>query len=197
MRVEVTIDLVCVWSYLSYARFQRVAGEYRDGGGELDVVFRPFQLDPTATSEGVPKHEVERRYFGADFDAEAAVAELNVLGADVGVSFGRHTIWTNTFEAHRLISVASDQGLGEQMVERLFRAQNTDEVNIADRSVLTRLAAEVGVRWSDAGANAVRAELDKVRRSGIRGVPVFAFDGAVPLVGSQSERAFRQALGGS
>jgi predicted DsbA family dithiol-disulfide isomerase len=177
MRVDVTIDLVCVWSYLSYTRFQRVVGAFRDLGSEIEVVFRPFQLDPSATTAGEPKRDVERRYFGPDFDADAAVAELNELGSELGIGFGHDTVWSNTFDAHRLIAMASDQGVGEEMVARLFRAHHAEELNVADRDVLTKLAAEVGVTWRHGGEARLRAELEQVRRSGIRGIPVFTFDG--------------------
>lgn len=43
MKVEFTHDIACVWSALGYARFQRAAEEYRAGGGELEVVFRPYR----------------------------------------------------------------------------------------------------------------------------------------------------------
>jgi predicted DsbA family dithiol-disulfide isomerase len=193
--VEITFDVGCTWSYLAYARFQRAAARFRDGGGTLDVAFRPFQLDPGASPEGEPKREVHRRHFGADFDHEGAMDEMSALGADLGLAFGHDAVWADSFEAHRLVAVASAQGRGEAVVERLFRAHHAEGLNIGDEAVLRRLAEETGVAWSDDGADGVRAELARVRADGIRGVPVFAFAGSrVPLVGDQSEAALDAAL---
>ncbi|NYJ34809.1 DsbA family protein [Nocardiopsis aegyptia] len=193
--VEITFDVGCTWSYLAYTRFQRAAARFRDEGGVLDVAFRPFQLDPGASPHGEPKREVHRRHFGADFDHEGAMDEMSALGADLGLVFGHDAVWADSFEAHRLVAVASAQGHGEAMVERLFRAHHSEGLNIGDEAVLRRLAQETGVAWSAAGADGVRAELARVRADGIRGVPVFAFSGTrVPLVGDQSEAALDAAL---
>lgn len=194
MNVQITIDIVCVWSYLAYRRFQHVLAEVRSGGASIDVHFRPFQLDPRATVSGEPKRELERKLFGPDFDPAAAVADLNALGADRGAAFASDAVWSNTFEAHRLIAVASAQALAEPMVERLFRAHHAEGANIAHRATLQGLADDAGVDWSDDLADQTRAALDAVRHEGTRGVPVFAIDGTRPLVGDQSEEAFHAAL---
>ncbi|GAA1555185.1 DsbA family oxidoreductase [Actinomadura kijaniata] len=185
MRIEMVLDVPCVWSYFAFARFQRAAARFRERGGELETVFLPFQLRPDATVEGEPKVAVLRRAFG---DAtEDAIAGITAKAADEGLTF-RHAgaVMSSTFEAHRLIAVASEQGRGAAMVERLFRAHHTDELNVADPAVLRRLAAEAGVEWSDAKAGETRAALERVRASGIRGVPVFYVDGR-RLGGAQSE----------
>ncbi|MGK5553467.1 DsbA family oxidoreductase [Actinomadura kijaniata] len=185
MRIEMVLDVPCVWSYFAFARLQRAAARFRERGGELEVAFLPFQLQPDATVEGEPKVAALRRAFG---DAtEDAVAGITAKAADEGLTF-RHAgaVMSNTFEAHRLIAVASEQGRGEAMVERLFRAHHTDELNVADPAVLRRLAAEAGVVWSDAKAGETRAALERVRASGVRGVPVFSVDGR-RLVGARSE----------
>jgi predicted DsbA family dithiol-disulfide isomerase len=80
------------------------------------------------------------------------------------------------------------------MVERLFRAHHTDELNIADEDTLAALAAETGVQWSGEGAEQTRAEIDRVRRAGVRGVPVFRFGDGPALTGAQSEQDLLAAL---
>ncbi|MFC7722252.1 DsbA family oxidoreductase [Nonomuraea recticatena] len=191
--VQFVADIPCVWSYFGYTRLRRVLARFRAQGGRADVVFRPYQLDPDATVAGEPKMEVLRRAFGQD--AASAVAAITAKAETEGLRL-RHdkAVYSNTFEAHRIIAVAARQGLGEEMAERLFRAHHTDELNVADVDTLKGLAAETGVRWSDEGADELRAELDRVRRSGVRGVPVFQFPGRPPLTGAQSEQALQAAL---
>ncbi|MFI0448981.1 DsbA family protein [Actinomadura sp. 6N118] len=185
MRVEIVLDVPCVWSYFAFNRFQRVAARVREAGGELEVGFLPFQLAPEATPEGELKVDVLRRSFG-DGTADA-ITGITAKAAEEGLVF-RHerAVFSNTFEAHRLIAVASAQGKGEEMVERLFRAHHTDELNVGDVGVLRSLAEEVGVTWSDEGAEELRAELERVRGLGVRGIPVFLVEGR-ELVGAQSE----------
>lgn len=191
--VQFVFDIPCVWSYFGFTRLQRALARFRADGGRADVVLLPFQLDPGASVAGEPKLEVLRRAFGAD--APAAVARITAMAAEEGLRF-RHenAIYSNTFEAHRLIAVAARQGLGEEMTERLFRAHHTDELNIADLDTLKALAAETGVRWSDEGAEETRDALELVRNSGVRGVPVYRFAGRPALTGAQSEQALLAAL---
>jgi predicted DsbA family dithiol-disulfide isomerase len=191
MDVEFVFDVPCVWSYFAYARFQRAAARIRAEGGEVGVRFRPFQLDPRATADGEPKIDVLRRAFGAG--ADDAVAGIESKAASEGLTFRhRHAVWSDTLPAHRLIAVAARQGRGEAMVERLFRAHHTDELNIADPATLRRLADEVGVAWQD-GDDDVRAELARVRAEGVRGVPVFRIAGRT-LNGALSEETLYQAM---
>ncbi|MFC6886694.1 MULTISPECIES: DsbA family oxidoreductase [Actinomadura] len=194
MRVEIVLDVPCVWSYFAFTRFERVAERFRARGGVLDVGFLPYRLAPDATVEGEPKTEVLRRAFGDG--TSDAIAGITAKAAEEGLTF-RHegAVMSNTFDAHRLIAVASAHGRGEAMVERLFRAHHTDALNVADPATLRSLAAEIGVPWSDgAAAGETRAALERVRASGVRGVPVFLIGGRPPLAGAQSEEALAAEL---
>ena len=185
---------MCVHSYVGFARLLRAVRRHRAGGGEAETVLRPFQLRPEASPAGEPLFEVHRRDRGEA--AARAIASDTSLGAADGLelNLGR-AVFTSTFEAHRLLAQASAQGRGETMAGLLFRAYFTDGLHIADRAVLDRLAAEAGVVTSDDGAAELRAELDRVRRLGIRSVPVFRFEGGPVLEGEQSEEALLAALG--
>ena len=57
---------------------------------------------------------------------------------------------TNTFDAHRVIALASTQGLGDETSERLFRAYFSEGELVSDHQRLSELAGDVGVRDVDA-----------------------------------------------
>lgn len=192
-KVEIVLDPACVWSYLAYTRFTRVALRYRAGGGLLEVTFRPFQVDPDAPVAGEPLRDVLGRQFGAAADERKSA--LTALAAREGIEVDfENSLHTNTFDANRLIAQAAGQDLGEQMVARLFRAYQVEGLNVADLNTLAKLATEVGVTMTDGGAGELRAELGRVRRSGIAGVPVFVFEGGSTLSGAQSEDNLSEAL---
>jgi predicted DsbA family dithiol-disulfide isomerase len=197
MNVEMVLDVACGWSYLSFARFERALSRYREQGGKVEVTFLPFQLDPHAPTGGQPEPllDVLRHKFGAN--AVEDTQRFAAMAKSDGLQFNYdRAVHSNTFDAHRLITLATRQGMGEQMVERLFRAHYTDGLDVGDPGTLARLAAEVGVTVQDpaAGTTEVRAGLDKVRRMGVRGVPVFRFEGGPTLSGAQSEEALYDAL---
>ncbi len=192
-RVEAVLDFVCVHSYRGFVRFLRAARRHRADGGEVETVLRPFRLAPEASFTGEPLFEVHKRDRG-EAVARAIAADTSLGAADgLEVNLGR-AVFVNTFEAHRLLARASGAGRGEEMAERLFRAYFTDGLHIADRTVLDRLAAEVGVVPGAGGEAELRAELDRVRELGVRSVPVFRFDDGTVLEGERSEEAFLAAL---
>ncbi|GHH30531.1 DsbA family oxidoreductase [Streptomyces lanatus] len=195
LRVEIALDLTCVHSYLGFNRFQRVAARHRAAGGGLDVVFLPFQVSPEAPPEGRPLSEVHLAFFGSAEQAARATAGMAAVGAQDGLELNfERAVHVNTFEAHRLLATAAHQGLGEPMAERLFRAYLTEGLNIGDRAVLDRLAAETGVRPTPDGAEELRAELTRVRALGISSVPQFRFTDTILLAGAQPEEALQRAF---
>jgi predicted DsbA family dithiol-disulfide isomerase len=98
---------------------------------------------------------------------------------------------TNTFDAHRVIALASSQGLGEAMSERLFRAYFSEGDLISDHARLSALAGEVGVSdvdalWEgDAFSDEVRADELAAQELGISGVPAFLVDAKFMVSGAQ------------
>lgn len=195
--VEFVLDLICVHSYLAFTRFARAARRFRESGGELEVVFRPFLIAPEAPATGRPLFEVHKAAFGEE-TARAITADKS-FGAEDGLDIDfERAIHTNTFDAHRLLAAAAAQGSGEAMAERLFRAYMTDGLNIGDPGTLDRLAAEVGVEPAkDGGAGdgaAVREEINSMRRLGVTSVPLLFFKEGPTLSGAQPEDAYLKAL---
>ena len=47
MRVEIWSDVVCPWCYIGKRRFEQALANF-DGRDDVEIVFKPFQLDPTA-----------------------------------------------------------------------------------------------------------------------------------------------------
>jgi predicted DsbA family dithiol-disulfide isomerase len=193
VKLRLVFDIPCVWSYFAYARLQRALTCFRAAGGRAELTFRPYQLAPDATVEGQLKVDVLRRAFGDD--AQHSIARIAALAAHEGLTFHpERAVHSNTTQAHRLIAVASDQGRGEDMAERLFRAHHTDQLNLADLPTLKTLAAEIGVGWRDDGIERIREELESTRSLGVHGIPIFQFEGRPALIGAPSEDALLTAL---
>lgn len=154
---------------------------------------RPFQLDPDASHEGEPMIPMLERKFGPNAAqmvqrvAGVAAADGLAMDYDKGVS-------ANTFEAHRLIELATRQGRGGEMAERLFRAHFAEGRNVADPAVLAELAAETGVEDTGEGAEQVREQIVRARSLGITGVPLFLFEGKFAVSGAQPQEAFDAAI---
>lgn len=188
MKVEFTHDIACVWSALGYARFQRAAEEHRAGGGELEVVFRPYQT--AVSSVGTPPSRGHLRpapAVRAEQIARAAAADGLVVNLD-------RIVPAHTTHAHRLIALAAAHGTAEDMTARLYRAYFSDGLDIGDANVLRSLAFAIGVRWnSEKGGERPRAEPARSAHADPR-VPVFRFPDGTVLVGAVSLAALRSEL---
>jgi predicted DsbA family dithiol-disulfide isomerase len=127
---------------------------------------------------------------------------VKIAAAD-GLAFDfTHIRPGNTFDAHRLLHLAREQGLGDALKERLFAAYLEQGKAIGDAQTLLALASEVGVDvdraqavlQGDAYANEVREEQREAHEMGVNGVPFFVFGRAYAVSGAQPAELILQAL---
>ena len=202
--IEVFSDVVCPWCYIGKRRLEQALAEFPHAG-DVQVLFRSFQLDPSTPEDSeLSLEEMLSAKFGTSRDdARAMNQRVSDIAAAVGLHYhlaAAHT--ANTFDAHRLLHFAGTQGRQAELKERLMRAYFTEGRRIGDPAVLTEMAAEVGldhgaaaaVLAADDYADDVRADLALARRFGANGVPFFVFDRRYGISGAQETDVFRQVL---
>lgn len=203
MKVEIYSDVVCPWCYLGKARFERALAAFPQGEG-VEVVYRPFQLDPSAPNEPRPHREALAAKFGpraADMDAR--IAEL---GAAEGLTFAfDDALENNTLLAHRLLRFALDEYGADAQVRlkgRLMADHFSDGKDVGDPEHLTEAAAAEGLDPARVSAflagdelrAEVLAEIEEARALGITAVPTFVFEGKWAVQGGQETSTFLQVL---
>jgi predicted DsbA family dithiol-disulfide isomerase len=202
MTVDVVSDVVCPWCYVGKRRLEVALDSVDDL--DVEVRWRPFQLDPTIPPEGKDRQEYFLEKFG-DLSRVAAIHErLKELGDGVGIRFAfeRITRSPNTLDAHRLIRWASIEGLGEAVVEKLFSLYFEDGADLGDHDVLVEAAVAAGLSGDlvrrlldgDADREAVQEEIATAQRIGVTGVPCFIIDGRYAVMGAQEPEAIIAAL---
>jgi predicted DsbA family dithiol-disulfide isomerase len=198
VKVEIFSDIACPWCYVGKKRFERALSEF-EGKDEVEVAYRPFQLDPTLPVEperAVPATPVLEARFGPGL--KSAHQRLEQLGAPLGIDFQwNKVLLTNTLKAHRLVWQAERAGGAElqaRVKEALLKANFTDGVNLADDEALGAIAAANGLPASTDGEAEVRAMVDTARQLGITGVPTFVFDGKYAVSGAQEVATFLNVL---
>ncbi len=200
--VDVWSDVACPWCYLGKHRLETAI----DASGEdVQVTWHSFQLDPTIPrGEHTPHSEALAKKFQAPVEKIQAMNQRLVdLGAAEGLkyNFDRY-IQANTRDAHRVIHFAQENGLGNQMKDRLMRGQFTEGAIVDDADQLVAMAAEVGLHAdevremlaTDAYDDAVQADIDEAAALGATGVPFFVFDRAFAVSGAQPVETFVEAL---
>ena len=200
LTVEIWSDVVCPWCYVGKRRFEKAlaAFAHRD---EVEVTWRSFELDPNAPPErkASSAEHLAGKYGMSVEQAERSNAQMTELAAAEGLEYHLdRTRGGNSFDAHRLIQLAKDQGLQDEMKERLMRAYFTEGESISDGETLVRLALEVGLdpRGLADGAygDAVRADEEMASRIGIQGVSFFVLNRRYGVSGAQPAELMLQAL---
>jgi predicted DsbA family dithiol-disulfide isomerase len=202
VRIEIWSDVVCPWCYLGLERLRRALQRY-DDAGDVELVFRPYQLDPSAPHEATPVIDTYVRKFGGPDNAFRIIEDMTAMAAAEGLEFNLdRALRVNTFDAHRLGEFAAARGMGVAMHERLLKAYFTDALDVGDLDVLADLAGQVGLDRGDArgwlatdgGVVEVREGLAEAAELGITAVPTFVIDRRFLVPGAQDPDTFLQIL---
>lgn len=214
IRVEIWSDVVCPWCYIGKRRFES-ALEQLDGEIDLDIAYRPYQLDPRAApGNTTPVFEAYSRKFGGPDQAQAVIDRVTEAAAGDGLAFRMDlALRANTLLAHRLLWWAEQDDAPfhqHPLKERLLQAYFMDGLDIGDPDVLADLAAEVGGEVagevaadraaiiefleSERGRAEVADYLDQAADAGITGVPTYVINGQWAIPGAQDPETFVNVL---
>jgi predicted DsbA family dithiol-disulfide isomerase len=191
--VHIYSDVICPWCYVGMKRFE-AALKLIERPTELAVTWRPFELNPTMPAAGMDRKTYLEAKFGSGAAMDSMLDHVREAGRQAGIEFAFDRIrrTPNTFDAHRLIWLAQQQGRQGEMVERLFRGYFVEGMDLNDRGALAQLSSETGMdrdavaAWlaSQDGVNEVRGEEQMGLKLGIRAVPHFSIDGRPGLSGA-------------
>lgn len=202
LQVEVVFDLVCPWCYLGTRRLRRALRARPDI--LVEIVWRPFLLNPDIPAAGLPRQEFLTRKFGGEERARRLHATIAELGLAEGVPFRFDRIrrMPSSLDAHRLVRFAAREGLGEPMVDALFHGHFAEGADLGHMDTLIQLGTRVGLdggsvhRFLESGgdADAVHAENLRAHRLGINGVPCFVVAGRHAIAGAQEPEVLERLL---
>ena len=206
MRVEIYSDVVCPWCYIGKRKFEAALAQF-EGADDVEVVWRPYQLDPTAPPGAAqPVMDAYAKKFGGPERAAAIIENVTNVAAEVGLGFRMdRAVRANTRDAHRLLGWAERTAgthVQGELKERLLQAYFVDGRNIGDHDTLAALAADAGLDQaaafalldSDDGLAELNEELAEAASHGITAVPTFVFDGQWAVPGAQEPELFVRAL---
>lgn len=203
LALDVYSDVVCPWCYVGLKRL-RMAEAMLAGEVELQVRWKPFQLDPTIPAQGVDHDAYLTRKFGSAEAFRAGRERVAEEGRKSGIAFdfAAITISPNTLKAHALAAWAEKQGVAPRIVEALFAAYFEHGRDLSDDSVLAEIAEEEGADGDAAfaqisaspNAAAISAEIAAASRLGINSVPCFVIEGRYAVMGAQQPEALADAF---
>jgi predicted DsbA family dithiol-disulfide isomerase len=198
--IEMWSDVVCPWCYIGKRRLEEALQGF---DGDVNVTFRSYQLDASPVPEPLPLIEALAGKFGGPVRAEQMVGSVTGVAASEGLTLNfDRAVAANTFDAHRLIAWAADQGRQLDMVEALHKAHFSDGVDLGSHAALAAVAAGLGLDGSAArtyldgtgGTDRVGADLAEARELGVTSVPTFVIAGKYAVTGAQDAATLRGAL---
>ncbi len=201
IRIDIVSDVICPWCFIGKRRLERALAA--ESPGEIEVGWRPFQLNPDMPAEGMSRRDYLKAKFGDDAGGER-YKHVIAAGLEEGIpfAFDRMTRTPNTILAHRLIRYATRMGMAETLVERLFEAYFVEARDVGNVDVLVDVATASGLDplaaraylLSDEDDALIREEDVFARRMGIHGVPCFVIDRKFMVSGAQPPEIFAQVF---
>ena len=204
MQVEVWSDVVCPWCWIGKRHLEQALSRFEHADA-VQVTWRAFELEPSAgPSTDRPYVERLAAKYGFDQDRGQQMIDRMVdAGAEAGLDMRFDLARPgNTFDAHRLLHLAAERGVQDQVKEALFRAAFTDGEPVSDHDTLVRVVGAAGldeaearqVLAEDVFADEVRIEEQAATDLGATGVPFFVVDRRYGVAGAQPVDVLLQVL---
>ena len=204
IELDVVSDVMCPWCYIGKKRLEKALRLVDDI--DVEVRWRPYQLDATLPSEGKDRQKYLEDKFGGPTKAREIYARIEEAGhgEDINFAFDKIKIAPNTLNAHRVIRWAANGGeeAQQKIVDRLFQLFFVEGANIGESSVLLEAASEVGMNTAvmetllptDADKAEVENEITVAQKMGITGVPCFIVNNKYAVMGAQEPNAIADAI---
>ena len=204
MRIDFVSDVSCPWCVIGLKALEAAIARLGDEI-KTEIHFQPFELNPQMPPQGQDINEhLAEKYGATPEQSEQTRAMISARGAAVGFTFAmdkRSRIY-NTFDAHRLLHWAEEEGRQLALEHALFKAYFTEGENPGAHEVLVRLAREVGldaerareILATGAYAEDVRKHQRRYLDAGINAVPAVIVNERHLIQGGHPAEVFEQAL---
>jgi predicted DsbA family dithiol-disulfide isomerase len=202
IRVDVFSDIACPFCYVGDTRLEHVIEAHPELS--MEWIWHPFQLQPDLPERGIHWETFSVQKFGGLEARRSAFAHVIQAGASEGIvfDFERMPVAPNTLNAHRLVLLASERGLGKAMALALYKSYFSEARDVTNPEELERIGMAVGLEAgqvqlllsNDLYRDDVQASQLEAQRLGISGVPFFIFNQKLAVSGAQPRSVFEQAL---
>lgn len=201
IRIDVVSDVACPWCYIGKRRIEQ-AIENTQISDNVQIIYHPFQLDPSIPNEGVDFNTYAENRFGDGYLQK--FTQVENAGKSVGLDFEFEALpkAINTFHLHRFLTIAAMEGKQAELKELFLKAYFIDRVDLSKKEELVKILSQIG--WSedktlalfnsDEATDSVKEEMHYFRQHGVGGVPFYIFNKKYALSGAQPSDLFEQVF---
>jgi predicted DsbA family dithiol-disulfide isomerase len=206
LKVEVWSDVVCPFCYIGKRNYESALAvfEYKE---QVELEYKSFQLDPNFIQDPNKKHDyrqgLAQKYGRSLEEINIMIEQMSSSAKAVGLDFDLdNAVQFNTFDAHRILHLAKEKGVGNQLKEALLAAYFIESKDLGNREVLKAEALKVGLSTTDfdnaladdSYAYMVKQDIQEASNLQISGVPFYVFDRKYGVSGAQPPAVFLDTL---
>ncbi|AVB21693.1 MULTISPECIES: DsbA family oxidoreductase [Pseudomonas syringae group] len=203
LKIDFISDVSCPWCVIGLRALDQALEALGDEV-QAQIHFQPFELNPNMPAEGQDiKEHIAEKYGSTPEQIEAIHETIRERGAELGFTFGKgeRRIY-NTFDAHRLLHWAEQEGKQPALKQALFVAYFSELKDPSNHQTLADVAQKVGldrlraqaILDSDEFASDVREAEQLWTSRGITSVPTMVFNDQYAVSGGQPVEVFVSAI---
>ncbi|MEX0740983.1 MAG: DsbA family oxidoreductase [Pseudohongiella sp.] len=204
LQIDIVSDIACPWCAIGYARLQQAMAQLASDY-EFTVQWHAFELNPSHSGQGEPiLPALAKKYGRSEDEMREAQSNMMTIAKELGVNFEKlqERLTANTFDAHRLVKWAAEQGQQTAMKQALFEAYFGKALDVSDPEVLLGCVETLGldpaqarqVLESDQFAAAVREDEATYQKAGVSSVPAFIINRKYLISGAQEPEVLVKAF---
>ncbi len=204
IQIDIWSDIVCPFCYIGKRNLENALEQ--TGLKEFSkVIWHSFELAPDAqTTSDVSIYEVLGERKGWRLERSKQIhnqMEQRAKQSGLEYNFDK-TVPANSFKAHRLLHLAKNHNVQNEVKEKLFKGYFTDGENIDDEEYLVKTGLRSGLNEKEIREilvsrdieQEIRKDIEDARKLGIQGVPFFIFNQKYSVSGAQPVEVFVEAL---
>lgn len=204
LKIDFVSDIACPWCAVGLGGLETALDNLK-GEIEADISFHPFELNPNMPTGGQNSLEhISQKYRSTPEQIRANREMIRDRAAGVGFTMNTsdESRVYNTFDAHRLLAWAGEQGRQLELKRRLLELNFTDQADPGDHDALVAAAEAVGLDGSEARAvlrsdryaAEVRSDEALWQSRGISSVPAVIVNQRYLISGGQPPEEFERQL---
>jgi len=200
--IEMWADLGCPWCYVGKHRLQAEIAR-RPDADRFEIMMRSFELDPGAPQE-LERNEESfiRTHGGTVAHILRAERQMQAMARAEGLEYCVDRLNANTFDLHRVVQYANDQGRGSAFFSDVQDGFFTGTLNPFNADALAGVAESAGldgrrvreILTGNEYADRVRADRREGVELGATGVPFVVLDRRVAVAGVQKAAGYARLL---
>jgi len=196
VKIEIISDVVCPWCYIGSNRLRKALTE---ANIDAEIRWVPFQLHPGIGDEGNDMNAFLEKKYGSP--GEEQMEGINKVAAkdELPLNVDKMANMPNTLNAHRVMHLAREKGLDNEMSALFFEAYFANGANlnkletlldIAEKGGLNRAETELYLNGQDGLEEIAKEEEHYKMAEGVWVVPAFIFDDDEMIEGAHSVEDF-------